>query len=123
MKTFERDEDSILTGSDTHEDLMNRAQDVTSSNRADQQFQTYQIPVGTTPTPVAMQPDGFITVMNLGAVDVFLGNAQVSALSGFLLAGTKGKAIKIKTRGDVYAIAAAPATISVAINAEVDVAN
>lgn len=123
MKTFERSEYGVLQGSNTDQELLDAAQQIMEDNGTDKQFQTYQIPVGTSPTPIAMQPDGFITVMNLGTQDVFLGNAQVSVLSGFLLAGVKGKAIKIKTRGDVYAIAAVATTIAVAINAEVDVAN
>ena len=123
MKTFERQEDSILAGSNTDLELMDAAQAVMDANQTDGQFQTYQIPVGTSPTPIAMQPDGFVTILNLGTQDVFIGNAQVSILSGFLLAGVKGKAIKIKGRGDIYAIAAVATTICVAINAEVDVAN
>lgn len=121
LQAYTREPETALEGSNREEELTERAQELT--DRTDNQFQTYQIVVGTSPTPVAMRPDGFVTIENMGTQDVFLGNTGVSTITGLLLPGTKGKSVKIKTKGDIYAVSSVPTTICVVVGAEVDLSN
>lgn len=120
-QVFQRQPEMALEGSNLDEDLTEKAASVVYGT--DQMLQTYQVPVGLTPTPVAIRPDTFCSVENLGAIDVYLGGNNVSVGNGILLVGIKGKAIKFKGKADIYAIAASAVSIAVVVGSEVDFAN
>lgn len=67
---------------------------------------TQQEVVASTPTLLIAANLARVGVMitNLGTVDVFIGNANVTAATGSLLPGTKGAAMSLPFLGAVYAI-------------------
>ena len=121
-RPFVRAPEIALAGSNGEEDLTEAAADL----RTDTQLQTYQVSIGTAPTPIAIRPDGWVTVQNLGSNDVYLGGTGVSVTNGFLLPGTGGavggashRAVRIKGNGDIYGVAAVSGSVCVAVGEEV----
>lgn len=123
MSIATRQPEDALVGSNGEDELSERAAAMLDAKEIDTQFQTYQILVGTSPTLIANQPDQNVTVEMLGALDCFLGNNAVTITTGLLLPGTKGKAVQIKTKGDIYAVAAVAVLVCVVVGAEVNLTN
>ena len=124
---YSREPETALQGSESEDELSQRAADLMDAT--DDQLQTYQINVQSSPTAIAIRPKDFVTIENLSGNDIFIGNAQVSLNTGILLPGTGGgganhKCVKIKGKGDIYAVSATPnSLVCVAINAEVTFLN
>lgn len=76
---------------------------------------TGQVTVGTTAVQIVpfQTARTSVALVNLGTTDVFVGTRNVTASTGVLLVGTKGAAIAIDTRAEVWAITAA-GTVTVA---------
>jgi len=79
-----------------------------SNKKMAEGIKTGQATVGITATLIAPAGNGreAITIVNGGAVDVFLGNASVSITTGILLAGVKGQTLTLYGTDAVYGIVA-----------------
>lgn len=53
-----------------------------------------------------------VIVINLGSVDVYLGNANVTTATGLLLVGTKGASVSIPTSAALYGICGSSQAVS-----------
>jgi len=75
---------------------------------------TSQISVGTVSTLIVAARVGrsSVTITNLGATDIFIGNTGVALTTGTLLVGTKGAAITIPTSAAIYGIASVAQSVS-----------
>lgn len=71
-------------------------------------FSTTQVSVGITATKIWSGQAGIdmITIQNLGATQVFIGNAGVSPTTGFPIPGTAGSSITLTATTDIWAIVA-----------------
>lgn len=75
-----------------------------------------QVTIGSSPTLIldvdeSRDRKGIITI-NLGSVDVYLGNANVTTANGLLLLGTKGASVSIPSSAALYGVCASSAAIS-----------
>lgn len=52
-----------------------------------------------------------LLIVNIGTVDVYLGQVGVTTATGHLLPGTKGSSVSIPTRDAVYAITGASTSL------------
>ena len=75
---------------------------------------TNQVSVATTSTLIVAARTGrsSVTITNLGATDIFIGNTGVGLTTGTLLVGTKGAAITIPTSAAIYGIASVAQSVS-----------
>lgn len=83
-------------------------------------FTTAQVSVGTTATLLAAAADGrdSVIVTNMGTVDVFIGDANVTTSNGALLAGVKGTTLIIPATTALYGrVAAGTQAVSVLASA------
>jgi hypothetical protein len=75
---------------------------------------TGQVNVGTSATLIvaARAVRQNLTIVNMGTVDIYIGNAGVTTATGLLLAGIRGANISITTPLAVYAVAGSTQAIS-----------
>lgn len=78
------------------------------SKNLNEDFETTQVVIGTTPTLIAAGRLGAddITIENLGTTQVFLGNASVSTTTGFPIPGVAGASLTIPVTTALYGIVA-----------------
>lgn len=73
---------------------------------ADGNFRAAQVTVTTTATQIigARQGRVSVTITNLGATDVYIGDASVVSNTGHLLNGAKGASITLPATNPIYGI-------------------
>lgn len=78
------------------------------SKGLNEDFETAQVVIGTTPTLIAAARPGSddITIENLGTTQVFLGNASVSTTTGFQLPGVAGASVTLPVTVALFGIVA-----------------
>lgn len=75
--------------------------------------------MGTIATLLATKP-GIVTVICMGAQEVFLGDLTVTVGKGLLLPNIRGRSVKIVTKENLYGIALAPSMVGVISGTEAD---